>query len=75
MANIISKIYKFYYEGFRTLTPTSKKLWAIIAIKLFVMFAVLKLFFFPNTIKNRSNEQNITKEEFVGQELINRKAK
>lgn len=75
MSNVLSKVYRFYYEGFRSLTPTSKKLWLIIIIKLFVMFAVLKLFFFPNTIKNKSNEKNITKEEFVGQELINRRAK
>jgi hypothetical protein len=27
---------------------TGRRLWAIILIKLFVMFAILKLFFFPN---------------------------
>lgn len=28
-----------------------KKLWLIILIKLFIMFAVLKLFFFPDFLK------------------------
>jgi len=35
-----------------------KTLWKIILIKLFVMFAVLKVFFFPNYLKtNFENDQ------------------
>lgn len=35
-----------------------KKLWLIIFIKLFIMFAVLKLFFFPNFLdSNFSNDK------------------
>lgn len=30
---------------------TGRRLWAIIFIKLFVMFAILKLFFFPNYLE------------------------
>jgi hypothetical protein len=30
-----------------------KKLWLIILIKLFIMFAVLKIFFFPNFLKSK----------------------
>jgi len=30
-----------------------KKLWIIILIKLFIMFAILKLFFFPDLLKER----------------------
>ena len=44
---IIRNIYQLYYQGFRSMT-LGKKLWAIILIKLFVMFLILKLFFFPN---------------------------
>ncbi|MCK9611778.1 MAG: DUF4492 domain-containing protein [Bacteroidales bacterium] len=33
-----------------------KKLWSIILIKLFIMFVVLKLFFFPDFLK--SNFEN-----------------
>jgi hypothetical protein len=45
-----AKIYSFYRDGFRNMT-VGKTLWKIIFIKLLVMFAVLKLFFFPNYLK------------------------
>jgi len=58
---MLRKIFLFYYEGFKSMT-IGKKLWIIIIIKLFVMYAVLKLFFFPDflgshfkTDKERSN--------------------
>jgi len=41
------RIYSFYRDGFREMV-LGKKLWKIILIKLFVMFVILKLFFFPN---------------------------
>jgi hypothetical protein len=41
------KIFRLYRHGFQQMT-VGKTLWKIIFIKLFVMFAVLKLFFFPN---------------------------
>jgi hypothetical protein len=47
-----------------------KTLWLIILIKLFIMFFVLKLFFFPNFLNSRPEGES--KEEFVGKELINR---
>ncbi|MCP3875754.1 MAG: DUF4492 domain-containing protein [Desulfobacteraceae bacterium] len=40
-------VYTFYKEGFKGMV-LGKKLWKIILIKLFVMFVILKLFFFPN---------------------------
>lgn len=45
--NAVTKTYSFYRDGFKGMT-VGKKLWKIIFIKLFVMFAILKLFFFPN---------------------------
>lgn len=51
MANSIPlKVYRFYREGFRRMT-VGRTLWKIILIKLFVLFAVLKLFFFPNFLQ------------------------
>lgn len=44
---IVDNIYTFYRDGFKGMT-LGKKLWKIILIKLFVMFVILKLFFFPN---------------------------
>ena len=45
-----TKIYRFYLDGFRRMT-LGKTLWKIIIVKLVVMFAVLKVFFFPNYLK------------------------
>lgn len=48
--NIFKRVFYFYYDGFRNMT-VGKSLWLIILIKLFIMFAILKVFFFPNYLK------------------------
>jgi hypothetical protein len=48
---ILKKIFNFYIEGFKEMSPRGRKLWLIILIKLFIMFAILKLFFFPDILK------------------------
>ena len=50
--NIFKKVFLFYYEGFKNMSLTSRKLWLIVLLKLFVMFAVLKLFFFNKSLNN-----------------------
>lgn len=40
-------IFRFYRDGFREMT-VGRMLWAVILLKLFILFAVLKLFFFPD---------------------------
>ncbi len=47
MKSQIIWVYRFYRDGFRSMT-VGKTLWKIIFVKLFIMFAVLKLFFFPD---------------------------
>jgi len=49
--NIFVKVFNFYIEGFRNLSPVGKRLWIIILIKLIIMFAILKIFFFPDYLK------------------------
>ena len=44
------RTFDLYYDGFRSMT-LGKKLWLVILIKLFIMFAILKVFFFPNFLK------------------------
>ena len=39
----LRKVIRFYVEGFREMT-VGRTLWAIILIKLFILFAVLKVF-------------------------------
>lgn len=47
---MLKRVFLFYYNGFRTMT-WGKSLWAIILIKLFIMFVILKVFFFPDLLK------------------------
>ena len=66
---LLSRIFHLYYDGFRTMT-LGKTLWAVILIKLAIIFLVLKLFFFPNYIN--SNAKNEDKAGFVSKEILNR---
>lgn len=53
---LLKKIWNFYYTGFKEMT-VGKTLWIIILIKLFIMFFVLKLFFFKNDLREFKTEQ------------------
>lgn len=48
--SLVHRIFYFYYDGFRSMT-VGKKLWVIILIKLFIIFVILKIFFFPDLLK------------------------
>jgi len=50
--NPIVSLVRFYYDGFRGM-KLGKILWLIILIKLFIMFIVLRLFFFSNFLNSR----------------------
>lgn len=50
------KALRFYVDGFRQMT-WGKTLWIIIAVKLFVMFAVLRLFFFQPVLKGTPDQK------------------
>ncbi len=43
----LKNIFHLYYDGFRSMV-VGRSLWKIIFIKLFIMFAILKVFFFPD---------------------------
>lgn len=64
----INKVYTFYSDGFKGMT-IGKKLWLIILIKLFVMFAVLKIFFFPNYL-NTHFKSDSEKADHVMNQLL-----
>ena len=55
-AQTIKKIFRFYLDGFRSMT-VGKTLWAIILVKLFILFAILKVFFFPDFLAGQSPEE------------------
>ena len=41
----LRKIARFYIDGFREIT-LGRTLWALILLKLFILFSILRLFFF-----------------------------
>lgn len=63
------RIFQFYFEGFRSMT-WGKKLWILILIKLFIMFVVLKIFFFPRYLNRFDTKEE--KEQHVSEELVDR---
>ena len=67
MRNLVTAIWQFYVEGFRSMT-LGRTLWLIIAIKLFIMFFILRLFFFPNYLNEAAASAD--KEDYVSRELI-----
>ncbi len=69
MKNPLPTIWNFYLEGFRSMT-LGRTLWLIILIKLFIMFFILKIFFFPNFLN--SLPEGTDKGEYVSNELLRR---
>lgn len=62
------KIFRFYYDGFKNMSSWGRKVWLIILIKLFIIFAVLRLFFFPDFLrKNFKSEKE--RSEYVLEQL------
>ena len=66
--NFFYRIYDLYADGFRHLR-LGKTLWAIILIKLFIIFVILKIFFFPNFLKQHAEGDEAG---FVAGELVER---
>ena len=65
LADILSGIWLFYYNGFKQMT-WGRTLWLIIVLKLFVIFVVLRFCFFRPAMQGLSNDE---KSERVGQQL------
>jgi len=68
MRKFFKGVWNLYYDGFRSMT-LGKTLWALILIKLFVIFAILKLFFFPSFLGDMSEEEA---SRYVSGELMER---
>jgi len=71
MMSLIRKIILFYTEGFRSM-DLGKTLWAIILIKLAIMFFILRIFFFPNFLKENNKNSPEDKQDYISTELIKR---
>lgn len=67
---LIKRVWLFYYEGFKGMT-LGKTLWVVILIKLFIIFFVLKLFFFKSELSKYNSPAE--KSNHVIEEITNRK--
>jgi len=65
--SFVRKIFNFYYEGFRSMT-VGRTLWLIIFIKLFIMFAIFRLFFFQDFLGSRFTSES-EKSNYVIEQL------
>lgn len=63
---IINNIWRFYIEGFRNMT-WGRTLWVIILLKLFIMFAILRVFFFQPILSGKTDTE---KQDVVAKELM-----
>lgn len=68
--SLLNRVFHFYYDGFRGMSGWGRRVWIIILIKLFIMFAILKIFFFQDFLsKNFDNDKD--RSEHVINQLIN----
>jgi hypothetical protein len=65
----LKNFFNMYREGFKNMSSLGKRLWIIIFIKLFIMFAILKVFFFPNYLNSKFDNKE-EKSEYVIEKLI-----
>jgi len=68
---IFSKIFNFYWDGFRSMT-VGRKLWIIILIKLFILFAILRIFFFHDFLESNFTSDD-ARSEYVIEQLTKTK--
>lgn len=66
--NLLTRIWYFYRDGFRNMTWGRPLVWLIL-LKFFLLFAVLRVFFFQPAMKGLSEEQ---KSEQVGDRLTHK---
>jgi len=64
ITRVPKSVFRFYVDGFRNMT-VGRKLWIVIFIKLFIMFAIFKLIFFPNLL-----EKNFRTDEERGNHVL-----
>jgi Na+/H+ antiporter NhaD/arsenite permease-like protein len=71
MISAVNRLFRFYHDGFRTMSWWGKRVWIIILIKLFVIFIILKIFFFRDFLQKKY-ETDEQKSEYVLDQLISK---
>jgi hypothetical protein len=68
--SILTKAFRFYYDGFSNMSGWGRKVWIIILIKLFILFVILKIFFFHDFLQKKYDNDK-QRSEYVLDQLIN----
>ncbi len=68
--NPLKRVWEFYSDGLQNMT-VGKRLWAIILVKLFILFIILRLLFFPDFLKSKYKTEK-ERGEYVREHLIKR---
>ena len=63
--HVLKSVWNFYVEGFKNMT-WGRPLWALIFLKVIILFFVLRLFFFQPVLGGMDEVQKI---EHVGEQL------
>lgn len=66
MKNAIISIWNFYVEGFRNMT-WGRQLWWLILLKVVILFALLRAFFFTPVLSGKSESE---RSDYVGEQLL-----
>jgi hypothetical protein len=66
--SFLYRVFDLYYDGFRHMR-LGRVLWTVILIKLFVIFVILKLFFFPNFLKEHAEKGG--EADYVAEKTLN----
>ncbi len=67
---LVKNLILFYYEGFREMPDWGKKVWLVILIKLFIIFFVLKIFFFQGPAVSNTGG-NSEKSTYYRNQILN----
>ncbi len=68
--SLMGRLFRFYYDGFKNMSVWGKRVWLIIIIKLFIILAILKVFFFQDFLK-RKYDNDKQRSDYVIEQLIN----
>ncbi len=71
MLKPFSRIYTFYRDGFAGMT-VGRSLWVLILFKVVVLFLVLKLFFFPDIVSDKSESTGRSSDSVVRESMLDR---
>jgi len=68
--DLFIRIFNFYFHGFRNMSKSSRNLWIIILIKLFIMFVIIKFLFMPDFLAKKF-DTDAERGQFVLEQLSN----